>query len=113
MLVQIDGMRLEIIWRNNLEGTLMCCGQSDRRGAACLQRFLPACCAQTPAVAGPQAGETRVRQRCHEIIATGAAEFEELPGHFGADRVRAQVLGAGFAVTRAGITGAWIERTGL
>src|SRR5579871_753144 len=71
--------------------------QDDPRGAAGLERLLPAGSAQTPPVSGREPGKADFRHRRRQIIAARPRELEERVRHDRADGVAAEVLPAGVA----------------
>src|SRR5258708_3185618 len=71
--------------------------QDHARRTPRLQRFLPARCAQTPAITGLQSRKAEFRHRRREIIAAGLRELEKTQGHDNAHGVAADVLAAGVA----------------
>src|SRR5258708_21693364 len=75
----------------------MCSAQDHARRTPGLQRFLPARCAQTPAITGLQSRKAEFRHRRREIIAAGLRELEKTQGHDNAHGVAADVLAAGVA----------------
>src|SRR6266404_695202 len=75
--------------------------QHHARRTPRLQRFLPARCAQTPAIIGLQSRKAEFRHRRREIIAAGLRELEKTHGHDGAHGVAAVVLAAGVAAAVA------------
>src|SRR6266404_5146960 len=75
--------------------------QHHARRTPRLQRFLPARCAQTPAIIGLQSRKAEFRHRRREIIAAGLRELEKTHGHEGAHGVAAVVLAAGVAAAVA------------
>src|SRR5262245_10961331 len=56
--------------------------------------LLPAGGAQTPAIAGLEAGKLEFRHRRAEVIAAGLGEVQELGSHQHAEGVRAAILSA-------------------
>ena len=88
-------------------------GFQDQLGCgSCIQGFLPAGRAQTPAVPRLQPGESVFRNRRGEVIADLLRKGEELGGHHGADRVQAGVMGAGLATAIAEESGHRIKGAG-
>src|SRR6202453_2573818 len=79
----------------------MCSAQHHARRMPCLQRFLPARCAQTPPITGLQSRKAEVRNRRREIIAAGLRKLKKTRGHDGAHGVAADVLAAGIAAAVA------------
>jgi len=79
----------------------MGCAQDHARGLACLEGFLPARRAQAPAVARLQAGKAEFRQGSRKVIAPGFGKTQKGVAHHRADRVAADILGAGVATAVA------------
>src|SRR6185503_4423304 len=107
-----DGVLLQVIERNDLQGHRMGGLEHHLGGAAGIERLLPARRAQAPAVARLEAGEAVLRHRRREVVAPGFREGEELRRHDDANRVQAHVLAAGVATGIAIEAGQRLSRTG-
>jgi len=94
---QINGEPHQIRERAMLQRALTGRAQYDFWRGIRLKRLLPARRAQTPAIAGLQAGETVIRHRRGQVVAGLLAERQEFLGHDNADGVTANVLGPGIA----------------
>src|SRR3984885_1749124 len=79
----------------------MCSAKDPARRPPRLQRFLPARCAQTPAIAGLQSRKAEFRNRRREIITAGLRILKKSRGHDGANGVAVDVVAAGVAATVA------------
>ena len=79
----------------------MCSGQPDFGGHAGIERFFPAGRAQTPAIAGLEAGKVPLGPRGNEIVAVGQRKGEEIVADFDADCVDAEVFRTGVAASIA------------
>ena len=87
--------------------------QDHRRRHVGLEGLLPAGGAQTPAVARPQTREAPGLVGRAEIVADQAAVVEEVRGHHHADRVHADVVGAGITAACAVETGEGVRTATL
>ena len=87
--------------------------QHDARRLSGIERLLPAGRAKTPPVAGLEPRKLIVGVRRREIVAARLAEGEEVGGHDGADRVRAEIGGRGVAAAIAEKAGERRIRAGL
>lgn len=90
----------------------VCRGQVDRRRRTRLKSFFPAFDAQTPPVARLQAGESVLRQRTDQVIASITAEFQEFHRHDRANDMDPGILPARVAATGAIETGKGFGRAG-
>src|SRR5260370_31674826 len=90
--VEVDCEALEVRERAVAQRTFMRAAQDHARRTPRLQRFLPARCAQTPAITGLQSRKAEFRHRRREIIAAGLRELEKTQGHDNAHGVAADVL---------------------
>ena len=79
----------------------MRCREHELRRGARTQRLNPARAAQTPAIAGLQAGKAEFRMGRGEIVAVGRTEFEKLAGYAHANDVRPDVFVVRIAATVA------------
>jgi hypothetical protein len=86
---------------NDFEGVLVSGFEDDGAGRAGLLDLKPAGCADTPAVAGFEAGESVLRHWGAEVVAEGFGGFEEGRVDDTADGVDAVVIGASFAAAGA------------
>ena len=80
--------------RDDLEGGLVGGFEDDGAGGSGLLDLEPAGGADTPAVAGSEAGESVLRHGCAEIVAKGLGDAEELFIDDAADGVDTEVVGA-------------------
>ena len=76
-------------------------GEPHLRRLAGVERLLPARRAQAPAIAGLQPGKAGGRKRGRQIVAGRFRERQELGIDPGADRMHAEILGAGLAAAGA------------
>src|SRR5579862_8133273 len=88
-------MALQIAERAIVQGALMSRAQDDVRRLARVERLLPARRAKAPAVAGDEAGKAVIRHRRREIVALSLRISEELGRGDDANRVAADIVGAG------------------
>jgi len=88
---------LQLLERHDLQGHRVGRLEHDLRCGVGVQRLLPACRAQAPAIARLQPGETVFRHGRGQVVAPGLGEGQELGRHDGANRVQAHVLAAGIA----------------
>src|SRR5215212_3895646 len=96
-----DGVLLQVVERDDVQGHGMRRLEHDLRGGAGFQRLLPAAGAQAPAVARLQPGEAVLRHRRREIVALSLGEGQELGRQDHTDRVQAEVLVPGIAAAVA------------
>src|SRR5262245_52950643 len=94
-------MPLEVLQPAVLQRPLVGCLEHNARSLAGCEGLLPAGGAQTPAIAGLEAGELEFRHRRAEVIAAGLGEVQELSSHQHADGVRAAILSARVAAAVA------------
>src|SRR6202521_2647286 len=88
----------------------MCSAKDYARPPPRLKRFLPARCAQTPAITGLQSRKAEFRDRRREIIAARLRILKKSRGHDRAHRVAADILAAGVAEAVAKETGHRAQR---
>jgi hypothetical protein len=69
----------------------------DWRSYTCLQGFVPARHAKTPAVAFFQPWKIALRR--YQVVTAGIGKFEKFIRHLGADRVEPEIARTGAAVT--------------
>jgi hypothetical protein len=69
----------------------------DWRSYTCLQGFVPASHAKTPAVAFFQPWKIALRR--YQVVTAGIGKFEKFIRHLGADRVEPEIARTGAAVT--------------
>ena len=86
---------------DNGQGGLVGGFEDDRAGCSGLLYLEPAGGADTPSVAGLEAGESVLRHRGAEVVAEGPGDAEELFVDDAADGVDAEVVGAGLAAASA------------
>ena len=98
-------MRLEVGQRGHVEGASVRRVQPHLRRASGAARLLPAADTEAPRVAGLQAGEAVLGRGGGEVVPARGGELEELPRHYGADRVRAAITGVGAAAAIAEVPG--------
>ena len=96
---KIDRVDFEIGEGDDLKGATMGRLQADFGRTPRLEGLLPTGCAEAPAVARLESGEPEFRPWRGEVIAPGPREFQELRSHYGADGVRTDVRGVGFAAS--------------
>src|SRR5690349_754853 len=96
--------------RHHVEGTGMGGAENDLRGAAGLVGLEPARRAQAPAIACIQAGEAPVGTRGREVVADALREVEKLRSQDDANRVAAEILGAGGAAAVPVEARHWVGR---
>ena len=112
-LVWLEGVLLQFVERHDAQRCRMGGFEHDLRGGVAVERFLPAGGAQAPAVAGLQAGKAILRQGGAEIVAVGLGKGQERRGRDHADRVQADILGAGIAAAVAIEAGDRLDGAGL
>src|SRR5579872_4934588 len=115
-LRKIDGVFLEVGERAMFQSALLRGAQHHAWRRTSIQRFLPARRAQAPAIARLQTIEAVLRVRGGQVVAGGFAECKEFDGHHDADRMAAEIFGAGVATAVAEKAGhrfgrADVERT--
>jgi hypothetical protein len=90
----------ELEW-NDFEGVFVGGFEDDGTGGSSLLDLEPAGCADTPAVAGFEAGKTKLRHRSAEIVAESLGGFEKRSVDDAADGVDAVIVRTGLATTGA------------
>lgn len=75
--------------------------EDDGRRITRLKGLFPALDAQAPLVAGLETGKIPLRNGSDEVIPPGLGKFQKVLGHAGADKVQADVIGAGSAAAVA------------
>jgi hypothetical protein len=98
-------VREEVVERHDVQRLVRGGLEHDRRRHAGLECLGPAMDREAPAVTRHEARESERRQRCREVIARRAREFQELLCHHGAHRMAATVVGPGAAEPVAVETG--------
>src|SRR6478752_8864888 len=73
--------------------------QIDRRGAAMIERGFPSGNAHAPAIARFQSWKTPFRHRRHQIVSIKDREIEKFLRDLHADRMQAEVLRPGAAIS--------------
>jgi len=97
----VDRVLAQGVKRHDFQGSFVSRGQHDVAGRAVAVGAQPVRRGDAPAVAWPQAGELESRHGSDEVIADAALMVKELGRHDGADRVAAEILGAGVAAAIA------------
>jgi hypothetical protein len=83
----------------------------DRRGATVVKSSFPARDADAPFVSRFQSRKAPLRNRCDKVIAVEHGKIEELARNLHADRMLADIFGAGAAKTVSVKSGHWIAAT--
>jgi len=96
-----DGELEQNLKGDDVEGGLVGGLQDDGAAGSGAMHVQPACRADTPAVAGAQAGKAELRHGRGEVITQARGDLEELRRHDAADRVHAEVVNAGVAAAVA------------
>jgi hypothetical protein len=92
-----DGVTDQGFERDDRQGRLVRCFQNNRTSCARLLHLEPPGGADTPAIAGFQAGESELRQRRTQIVAKKPGDTKKLFVNHAADGMDAKVFGAGLA----------------
>jgi hypothetical protein len=92
-------VELKVFQRDKLERADVSGGEADLGSDPRFEGFRPTLDAEAPGIAGFETGKIVFGPWGGEIVATGAAEGEELGGHHGADGMKPGVVRAGVAET--------------
>lgn len=98
---------------DDLEGRLVRCFKNDRAGGASALHLKPARGADTPVVAGLEAGEAVLWHGCGEIVAQLGGDGEKVRCDDAADGMNAEVFRAGAATAVAVEAGHGLASTGF
>jgi hypothetical protein len=103
-LVELAGddrvLNEELEW-DDFESVFVGGFENDGAGGSSLLDLEPAGRADAPAVAGFEAGKTKLRHRSAEVVAESLGGFEKRNVDYAADGVDAVIVGAGLAATGA------------
>src|SRR5579871_675037 len=109
----VDRVFPEHVERDARKRSLVRGGEHDERGDALLVRVQPRVSGHAPAIAGGEAGKPVLGHRRAQVVADAQLELEELRGHHGADRVAAEITGAGSAASVTVEAGERVQAAGL
>lgn len=112
-LGELEGVVLEVGQGENLKGLFVGGLEHHRRGHACIGRLSPTACTDTPTISCLEPGETKLRPRRTQIVATMGRKNQECVGHHSTDRVSPKVFFAGVAAAVSEKAGQGIEPAGL
>jgi hypothetical protein len=98
---------------DDFEGRFVRGFEDDGARSAGLLNVEPAACAHAPAVTRLEAGESVLRHGCREVVAEAGRGGKKLFCDDAADRVHAEVVGAGVATAIAIEAGYGVDTTGF